>query len=168
MMIVDKRGNVSESADLSSDRRTAEGIRSEEEEPRYRTGLPCVLVLAPALLLMRSGMSIPGKGMSAVGLIVLATTWGVLSSISLERSEFLVARKRMLIKTGFLRRRSLDLPLADIAGVYVYQPSLGKVLNFDKLTFKMKSGKRLSFRLVRHLLRLANVINEGRAVGRPL
>jgi|WetSurMetagenome_2_1015567.scaffolds.fasta_scaffold34250_2 hypothetical protein len=164
MMVVDKHGNSGESTDPSPDPQAAEGVRSEEEETAvYRTGLHWVLVLAPALVMMLSGMSIPGKGVGAVVLLTLATMWGVLSSISLESSEFMVTKKRMLIKTGFPRRRSHDLFLADIGGVYVYQPSLGKVLNFGKVTFKMKTGKRLSFRLVRDPLRLASAISEGRA-----
>jgi hypothetical protein len=161
IMVLEKDGKISGSTDPPPVRQAPGGVRSDEGETAiYRTRLHWVTVLAPAVVMMLSGMSIPGKGMSAVVLLTLATIWGVLSSISLERSQFLVTRRRVMIKTGFPWRRSHDLSLADIGGVYVYQPSLGKVLNFGKLTFKMKSGKRLSFRLVRDPLQLAGVVNQ--------
>jgi hypothetical protein len=120
----------------------------------YRTRLHWVMVLGPAVLMILSGVSIPAKGLNAVAFLALATLWGVFSSISLERSEFLVTGSLFLVRVGFPWRRSYTLPLADIERIKVYQPSLGKVLNFGKLTVSMKSRRRFSFRMLRDPLQL--------------
>jgi len=73
-----------------------------------------------------------------------------------------VTRSRFLAGVGFPWRRSHDLPLTDIEGVDVYQPSLGKLLNFGKLKLRTKDGKRLSFRLVKDPFQLGKVILESR------
>ena len=113
-----------------------------------------------------AGISVPDRGVDAAILLVLATVWGIFSSISYEKSRFVVTETRVFIKAGLLWRRSYDLPLQHVEGVKVYQPSLGKVLNFGKITFKTRSGRRLSFRLVRDPLQFGNVVLENRQRGR--
>jgi hypothetical protein len=130
----------------------------------YRTKLHWVMVLGPAVLMILTGVSIPGKGTNAAFLLALATIWGVFSSIGLEKSEFVVTQSRVLANVGFPWRRSYELPLSDIEGVNVYQPSLGKVLNFGKITVRTQNGRRLSFRLVRDPLQFASVVYEAKQV----
>ena len=134
----------------------------EREKTVYSTKLHWITVAPPALLMILSGLSISSKGMGAVVVLAISLIWAILSSISLERSEFLVTAEMIVVRTGFPVRRSYDLSLTEVEGAQVYQPSLGKVLNFGKLTVKMKNGKRLSFRLVRDPLQLAGVINESK------
>ncbi|MBA4416810.1 MAG: hypothetical protein C0392_02695 [Syntrophus sp. (in: bacteria)] len=115
---------------------------------KYRTGLHWVIVLGPALLMGLAGISIPSKGTNAFMLLVAATIWGILASISLRTSEILLTRDRILSKIGFPWRRSHDFPYENITGVDIYQPTLGKILDFGKVTILLEGRKKKSFRMV--------------------
>jgi len=136
--------------------------KEERQTPAYRTRLHWVMLFGPAVLMIVAGLSIPARGPTAVVFLVLGVVWGIFSSVSLERSEFILTRSRFLVKTGFPWRRSYDLPFTEIEGIDVYQPTLGKILNFGKVTIKTIGRRRTSFRMVRDPLRLAHLILENK------
>jgi uncharacterized membrane protein YdbT with pleckstrin-like domain len=53
--------------------------------------------------------------------------------ISLKTSEFGVTNKRVIIKTGFIRRKSLELLLSKIESIEIEQSIAGRILNFGSL-----------------------------------
>jgi uncharacterized membrane protein YdbT with pleckstrin-like domain len=120
----------------------------ENEKIIYRTGLHWVILLGPALLLFLAGISIPSKGMSAMILFIIAAIWSILSYIILQNTEFGITNNRLLIWTIFPRKKLHDIAFVEIADVSIYQPSLGKLLNFGKLTIIFAKRKRVSRRLV--------------------
>jgi hypothetical protein len=121
---------------------------SGNEKIVYRTGLHWVTFCSPALLLFLAGISIPSKGKSAIVLFVIATIWAVLSLITLRNTELGITNNRVLVWTGFPWKRLRHIALIEIADAAVYQPSLGKFLNFGKITIVSAAGKRISRRLV--------------------
>ncbi len=141
----------------------SDGTTNAEEDERvlYRTRLHWAIILGPALLMILSGISIPRSGLNGVLLLAFGTMWGVFSSISYEKSEFLVTARRVLIRPGFPWRKPYDLLLSEIEEVNVYQPSLGKMLNFGKITIRTRSGRRV-FRLVADPYQLGAVILQNR------
>jgi hypothetical protein len=74
--------------------------------------------------------------------------WAVLSYIALRNTEFAVTNKRLLIWTVFPWKKLYDIALVEIANADVYLPSLGKLLNFGKITIILNNRKRISRRLV--------------------
>jgi len=120
----------------------------EKERIVYRTKLHWATLLGPAVLIILAGLWIPSKGMSALVLLALGVMWGVFSSISLQNSEIGITDKRLLLRVGFPLRRSYDILLEKIQMVDVYQPSLGKFLNFGKIIIQSGGGKRYAFRMI--------------------
>jgi len=120
------------------------------------------MLFGPAVLMIVAGLSIPARGPTAVVFLFVGVLWGIFSSVSLERSEFTLTRTRLLVKTGFPWRRSYDLPFSEIEGIDIYQPALGKILNFGKVTIKTVNRNRPSFRMVRDPLRLAHLVLENK------
>jgi hypothetical protein len=137
-----------------------EGRPDSGEAVVSRTRLHWVMIAGPAALMVIAGLSIGHKGTSAFLVLAFAVMWGVFSSISFELSEIVLTKEGLLVKIGFPWRRSYDFPLAGVADVIVYQPSLGKVLDFGKITIKRTNGKRTSFRMVRSPHLLAQAIYE--------
>lgn len=121
---------------------------SGNEKIVYRTGLHWVMFLGPVMLLFLAGISIPSKGMSAIVLFVVATIWVFLSHASLQNTEFGITNSRVLLWTGFPWRRLRDIALVEIADAAVYQPALGKLLNFGKVVIVPVVGRRISRRLI--------------------
>ena len=119
-------------------------------------------LLGPAVLMIIAGLSVPTKGTAALLLLAVGTLWGVFSTISFEKSEFLIADGRLQIGVGFPWRRHYEVALDAIEGVHVYQPSLGKVLDFGKITIIERGKKRHVFRLVKAPFELSDAIYERR------
>jgi uncharacterized membrane protein YdbT with pleckstrin-like domain len=87
-----------------------------------------------------------------VGAIVIAS--GVFALISpmidYTTSEFGVTNKRVIIKVGFLRRRTLELLLRHVEAISVDQSVTGRILGFGSITLTGTGGVRecfITFRL---------------------
>jgi membrane protein YdbS with pleckstrin-like domain len=120
----------------------------ENERIVYQTRLHWVLLLGPALLIMFGGLSIPAKGLSAIVLAGIGMAWGILSYIKLSRSSIRVTNKRVIIRVSLLIRRPYIISLSDISYVDSYQPSLGSMLNFGKITIIHGAKFKSVFRMV--------------------
>ena len=60
--------------------------------------------------------------------------------IDYKSSEFGVTTKRVIIKVGFLRRRTLELLLRQVEAISVEQSVLGRMLDFGSLTLTGTGG----------------------------
>lgn len=121
---------------------------SGDEKIVYRTGLHWVMFCGPAVLLFLSGISISSKGMSAMILFAIALAWGVLSYIVLRNNEFAITNDRLLVWTVFPWKKLKSVTFAEIANMGVYQPTLGKLLNFGRTTIVLLNGRKISHRMV--------------------
>ena len=137
---------------------------SEDERIIYRTGLHWVILGFPALLLFLSGISIRSKGTSAIIIFLAALLWGILSYVVLQYNEFVVTNKRLLVWTVFPWKKLRSETFANIAKLGLYQPTLGKFLNFGRITIALSGKRGLSYRMVNAphelLMRLQNFIEE--------
>lgn len=120
----------------------------ENERIVYQTRLHWVLFLGPLMLIIVGGLSFPAKGLSALVLAGIGIAWGVISYIKFNYSYIRVTDKRVLIRVGFLVRRPYSIFLSDISYVDFYQPSLGSMLNFGKITIIHGKKFKSVFRMV--------------------
>jgi uncharacterized membrane protein YdbT with pleckstrin-like domain len=70
------------------------------------------------------------------------------AAIARQSSEFGVTNRRVLIKTGLIRRRSLEVTLGKIESVQVDQGILGRVLNFGTIIVAGSGGTPQSFQSI--------------------
>jgi membrane protein YdbS with pleckstrin-like domain len=120
----------------------------ENERVVYQTRLHWVLFLGPVMLIIIGGLSFPAKGLSALVLAGMGIAWGVISYIKFNYSYIRVTNERVLIRVGFLVRRPYSISLSDISYVDFYQPSLGSMLNFGKITIIHGKKFKSVFRMV--------------------
>jgi uncharacterized membrane protein YdbT with pleckstrin-like domain len=120
----------------------------ENEWIVYQTRLHWVLFLGPLMLIIVGGLSFPAKGLSALVLTSIGIAWGVISYIKFNYSYIRVTDKRVLIRVGFLVRRPYSISLSEISYVDFYQPSLGSMLNFGKITIIHGTKFKSVFRMV--------------------
>jgi uncharacterized membrane protein YdbT with pleckstrin-like domain len=99
---------------------------------------PCALILLGIVFLIIQPI---------VAAIVIAI--GVLAMISpiidYATSEFGVTNKRVIIKVGFLRRRTLELLLRHVEAISVDQSVTGRILGFGSITLTGTGGIREVF-----------------------
>ena len=82
----------------------------------------------------------------AGAVIIAIGVFGALSPImAYSSSEFAVTNKRVIIKTGFLRRKTLELLLRHVETISVDQSVAGRILNFGSVTLTGSGGVREVF-----------------------
>lgn len=75
-------------------------------------------------------------------------------------SEYGVTNKRVLIKTGWIQRASLEIMLDKVEGVLVDQSILGRIFNYGMITIIGTGGTRDSFPYIPDPLRFRKVVQE--------
>lgn len=121
---------------------------SDNEDTIYQCGLHWALFLGPALLIVFGGLSAPARGWPALVIVAVGLAWGIVSYINFCRSYLHVTNKRVVIRVGILARGPYSIAIDDIAYVDFYQPSLGSVLNFGKITIIEGAKNRIVLRMI--------------------
>jgi uncharacterized membrane protein YdbT with pleckstrin-like domain len=86
------------------------------------------------------GMAIAGGVLLVVGFFVFA--YGVAKR---NATEMAVTNRRVLIKTGMLSRRTLDLMLARVESIGVEETALGRMLGYGSVIVRGTGGTPESF-----------------------
>jgi hypothetical protein len=120
----------------------------EKERVVYQTRLHWALFLGPAMVMIFGGLSFQAKGLKALILVAVGLAWGVISYIKFNRSVIRVTDQRVIVRVSFLARKPFSIPLTDISFVDFYQPSLGAMLNFGRITLIHGRNLKSVFRLV--------------------
>jgi len=81
----------------------------------------------------------------ALALLAIAAAWYVGCKIRYTSAEFAVTNKRVIIKTGWMRRRTLETMLSKIEGVGVDQGILGRMMNYGSITVTGTGGTKEVF-----------------------
>lgn len=64
---------------------------------------------------------------------IIAIATGIASFINYKTSEFGITNKRVIVKTGVIRRNSLEVLLNKIEGIQVNQGIVGRILGFGSI-----------------------------------
>lgn len=120
------------------------------EQVKYRThlhkliyvlpGLFAALMTAAAVWAFSSGVTWAGLLAIAVGFIPLLVT-----HIKYTSSEFAVTDKRVIIKTGWIKRRTLETMLGKVEGIGVDQGFIARILGFGTITVTGTGGTKEPF-----------------------
>jgi uncharacterized membrane protein YdbT with pleckstrin-like domain len=140
-------------------------VNDQTDRPVYRTGLHWIAVMVP--LIVSLGVLLIGFLSTNSELSGLAFLWSgfgglwVASSLlSWITSEFALSEQRILLKSGFLRRRALDIGVAKVQGITVEQGMLGRRLGFGTLTVRRDGGGEDRFSHIAAVLQLGTHIAE--------
>ena len=102
-------------------------------------------------------------GFNLIGLFLLAVSAlpGLLSAfVNYASSEFGVSNKRVLMKTGFLSRHSLETLLAKVESIGVHQGLLGRILGFGTIIIGGTGGSKEAFFGIRAPLEFRRRVQE--------
>jgi uncharacterized membrane protein YdbT with pleckstrin-like domain len=81
----------------------------------------------------------------AVLLVCAVTPLAITSLIARATSEFAITNKRVLIKTGWIRRYSLETLLTKVESIRVDQSVLGRMLDYGTVIINGTGGSKESF-----------------------
>jgi len=108
-----------------------------------------VLIAGAAVLIAFYAVPLVGAAVLAVGVVMLIPPF-----IASQRTELGVTNKRMIVKVGFVRRRTLELLLRQVEALSVDQTLGGRMLGYGTITLSGTGGVREIFHRVREPLEL--------------
>lgn len=112
---------------------------------------PTVIVGLIALALIKSTGAI---------ILVLPLLFGLSVFINYKTSEFGITNKRVIMKMGFIRRKSLELLLAKVEGIQVDQGIIGRMLNYGTIVVGGTGGSKTPFPKVKEPMEFRRKVNE--------
>ncbi len=133
----------------------------------YRTGLYWSVLFVPvliAVLLAASGLGLlfgstheQGDGarvmMIAGGVLLVAALISLVAGVLRRNAtEIAVSNKRVLIKTGFGRRRRVELLLLQVESIVVNEPLAGRMMGYGTVTVRGTGGTPEPFDRIAHPL----------------
>jgi uncharacterized membrane protein YdbT with pleckstrin-like domain len=115
------------------------------EQVVYQTSLHWLMYFWPIVLAVVGLLML--LVFPAVGLAVLALAGllGVVVFITVHNAEFAVTNKRVIMKTGWLNRRSLELLLSKIESIAVDQGFGGKIWGYGTIVLSGTGGSHEPF-----------------------
>jgi uncharacterized membrane protein YdbT with pleckstrin-like domain len=75
-------------------------------------------------------------------------------------SEFVITNRRIIIKTGFISRRTFEMNLSKIESVNVDQTFFGRILGYGSMTIIGTGGTRESFHNISRPLEFRKAFQE--------
>jgi uncharacterized membrane protein YdbT with pleckstrin-like domain len=92
---------------------------------------------------------------------------GVVSLILLLRigiyfftTEFGLTNKRIVAKTGFIKRTSMEIMLSKVESITVNQPILGRIFGFGTIIVTGSGGTRQRFPMIGKPMELRQMVNK--------
>lgn len=121
------------------------------ERITYRAHLHKIIFLVPvgiAVLLIVAGFAAISADYSPLAIVafVAALVPLVWSYVTHKSSEFAVTDKRLVVKTGFVQRRTLENMLGKVENIGVDQTVLGRMLDYGTVTVTGTGGTKELFR----------------------
>ena len=130
---------------------------SADERVVYATTLHWIIWIPTVIWGLIALASIKSVG---VWILVVPLLLGVSALINYKTSEFGITNKRVMMKTGFIRRSSLELLLTKVEGVQVNQGIVGRMLNYGTLVVSGTGGSKTPFTKVKEPMEFRRKINE--------
>lgn len=131
----------------------------------YKTGLHWIVLLGPAFLtgiFLVSGTSLLIGGYTGAGLILGGFGALIIALAVLHRNatEMSVTSKRVVIKVGLLRRKTIELLLPKVESVIVDQGLLGRMLDYGSIVVRGTGGTTEPFNMIRSPLAFRRQVQQ--------
>lgn len=82
------------------------------------------------------------------------------SLINYYCSEYVITNKRIIMKIGFIRRKSLEIFLERIEGIYIEQSIVGRALNFGTVFVGGVGGTKNPFFYIPNPIEFRNKVQQ--------
>jgi uncharacterized membrane protein YdbT with pleckstrin-like domain len=123
----------------------------------YRAHLHPIIFLQPAffgliglsfVVFSFVNVELPYFWMLGAVFLIYAAGVGIDRAVHYASSEFAVTNKRVVIKVGFIYRKTLDMVLAKVEAIHVDQSILGRILNYGTIVVSGTGGTNQPFKSI--------------------
>lgn len=122
-----------------------------DERVTHRAQLSRVIFVGPAIVLAIGVLCLlGGRGAlpGALVFLVVGTAAALARYVNFSTSEFAITDKRVIIKVGLLRRRTLELQLTKLEAIAVDQGILGRIFGFGNIVVTGTGGTKEPFKTI--------------------
>jgi uncharacterized membrane protein YdbT with pleckstrin-like domain len=117
-----------------------------DEQVVFRTRLHLIIFFIPIVLLAISVcLFIYTVPVAAESVLAVAVLWFLVKYVDYASSEFAVTNKRVIIKVGVLRRRTVEMLNTKVEAVSVNQGILGRILGYGNIVVTGTGGTNEPF-----------------------
>ena len=119
------------------------------EQIVYQTKVHPIVFVTPALFVIAGivfgilGMAPAGAIFLVIGVVMFIAAW-----IRQWSSEFAVTDKRVIIKVGFISRRTIEINMSKVESVEINQDIFGRLLNYGTIVVIGTGGTKEPFALI--------------------
>jgi len=92
--------------------------------------------------------------------LVYSVILGIQATVVILTTEFAVTNRRVIAKTGFIKRHTLEILLDKVESMKVRQNILGRLLGFGTVTIAGTGGTRESFKAIADPAGVRKKINQ--------
>jgi uncharacterized membrane protein YdbT with pleckstrin-like domain len=124
-------------------------------------GFLALFLVVPGLLilLLSTRNQYPVISCIAIFFVLLGLASIINSIIVFNTTDFAVTDKRIIAKTGFLRRRSLEILLTKVESILVNQSIAGRIFNYGVIVVVGTGGTKESFPYINDPMEFRKRIN---------
>jgi uncharacterized membrane protein YdbT with pleckstrin-like domain len=115
------------------------------EQVIYQTTLHWLMYFWPIVLAVVGALMLLGVPTLGLVVLALAAVLGVTVFITVHNAEFAVTNRRVIMKTGWLNRRSLELLLTKVESIAVDQGFAGKLWGYGTIVLSGTGGSHEPF-----------------------
>jgi uncharacterized membrane protein YdbT with pleckstrin-like domain len=130
----------------------------------YQTGIHPIVYAAPAIVILL-GIGLGSFWIASAGLVVLGL--GVLmllgAWIRQWASEFAVTDRRVIVKVGFISRRTIEINMSKVESIEVNQDIFGRLFNYGTILVIGTGGTKEPFALISDPLAFRRAVQSQQA-----
>ena len=115
----------------------------------YRGAVHWIVYLFPVVIIgFAIAWSITGGGKTGLYVAGFGLLTGLAGYIRQTSSEFAVTSSRVIVKTGFVARKTIEINLSRVESVQVEQDLFGRLLNYGTMIVVGTGGTREPFSMI--------------------
>jgi uncharacterized membrane protein YdbT with pleckstrin-like domain len=119
------------------------------EQVVYQTRIhPIVFLPAAAVVIAGIGLGIVYSPAGGLAVLVMGAAMAAGAWIRQWASEFAVTNKRVIVKVGFISRRTIEINMSKVESVEVNQDIFGRLFNYGAITVIGTGGTKEPFDLI--------------------
>lgn len=123
----------------------------KDEKIRYKAKYHYMIYILPFILfIVAIGIIVFGKEKIILSLYFIGLSYLFALYIFLKNkySDFVITNKRLIMKTGLLYKKSVDILLKDVGFYRVKQSIIGELFGYGSFVISMTSNKEIVFRKI--------------------
>jgi uncharacterized membrane protein YdbT with pleckstrin-like domain len=134
------------------------------EQIVYQTRIHPIVFLPPVgMILAGIGFGLALSPAGGLAVLVMGVAMAAGAWIRQWASEFAVTNKRVIVKVGFISRRTIEINLSQVESVEVDQDIFGRLFNYGTITVSGTGGTREPFDLIDDPLAFRRAVQSQRS-----